>query len=65
MKLTKHSVAELDLPPGKNELVEWSGELPGFGVRLRRSTLCLVRLLPLGDGRGAMRDQSGSRHQQS
>jgi integrase len=37
MRLTKHSVAELDLPPGKDEYVEWSDELPGFGVRLRRS----------------------------
>jgi integrase len=37
MRLTKHSIADLDLPPGKNEDVEWSDELPGFGVRLRRS----------------------------
>ncbi len=37
MKLTKHSVAELVLPPGKTEHVEWDNELPGFGVRLRKS----------------------------
>jgi integrase len=36
MKLTKHSMAELDLPPGKTEHVEWDAELPGFGVRLRK-----------------------------
>src|SRR5689334_20276037 len=36
MKLTKHSVAELVLPPGKTEHVEWDDELPGFGVRLRK-----------------------------
>ena len=37
MKLTKHSVAELILPPGKTEHVEWDDELPGFGLRLRKS----------------------------
>jgi hypothetical protein len=33
----KYSVAELDLPAGKKEHVEWNDELPGFGVRLRKS----------------------------
>jgi Arm DNA-binding domain len=37
MKLTKHSVAELVLPLGKTEHVEWDDELPGFGLRLRKS----------------------------
>jgi integrase len=37
MKLTKHSVAELVLPPGKTEHVEWDDALPGFGLRLRKS----------------------------
>jgi integrase len=37
MKLTKHSVAELVLPPGKTDHTEWDDELPGFGVRLRKS----------------------------
>jgi integrase len=37
MKLTKHSVAELILPPGKTDHTEWDDELPGFGVRLRKS----------------------------
>jgi integrase len=36
MKLTKHSVAELVLPLGKTEHVEWDDELPGFGLRLRK-----------------------------
>jgi integrase len=37
MKLTKHSVAELVLPPDKSDHTEWDDELPGFGVRLRKS----------------------------
>ena len=37
MKLTKHSVAELVLPSGKTEHVVWDDELPGFGLRLRKS----------------------------
>jgi integrase len=35
MKLTKVSVAELRLPPGKVERIELDDDIPGFGVRLR------------------------------
>jgi integrase len=37
VKLTKHSVAELLLPPGKIDHTAWDDELPGFGLRLRKS----------------------------
>jgi integrase len=35
MKLTKSTVAKLQVPPGKSELIAFDAELPGFGVRLR------------------------------
>jgi integrase len=35
MKLTPTVVAELTLPPGKSDHIEWDNELPGFGVRVR------------------------------
>jgi len=35
MKLTKDTVAELKLPPGKTEAVVWDDDIAGFGVRLR------------------------------
>jgi integrase len=37
MKLTKGNIAALKLPAGKDEHTEWDEELPGFGVRLRKS----------------------------
>jgi integrase len=37
MKLTKGSIAELKLPAGKTDFTFWDAELPGFGVRLRKS----------------------------
>jgi integrase len=37
MKLTKGNIAALKLPPRKNDYTEWDDELPGFGVRLRKS----------------------------
>jgi integrase len=43
MKLTKRSVAELDLPPGKTDHVEWDDELPGVGVRLRKTKRGLTK----------------------
>jgi integrase len=36
MKLTKQSMADLVLPPGKIDHTAWDDELPGFGVRLRQ-----------------------------
>ena len=36
MKLTKGSIAELKLPPGKDDFTFWDSELPGFGIRLRK-----------------------------
>jgi integrase len=35
MKLNKDSVARLALPSGKKDHIEFDGEVPGFGVRLR------------------------------
>ena len=35
MKLTTAVVADLALPPGKGDHIEWDDTLPGFGVRLR------------------------------
>src|ERR1700730_15636784 len=35
MKFTKNTLATLALPAGKVDHIEWDGELPGFGVRLR------------------------------
>ena len=37
MKLTKDNIAALKLPPGKNDYTEWDDELPGFGLRVRKS----------------------------
>jgi integrase len=37
MKLTKHTVAALALPAGKDDHIEWDEDLPSFGVRLRRN----------------------------
>lgn len=35
MKLTKETVAGLELPPGKAEAFLWDDQVPGFGYRLR------------------------------
>jgi hypothetical protein len=35
MKLTDRNVAALALPAGKDDVVIWDPDLPGFGVRLR------------------------------
>jgi len=35
LKLTKDTVAQLLLPPGKTERIVGDGDIPGFGVRLR------------------------------
>jgi integrase len=37
MKLTSDSLANLALPAGKTDHIEWDQDLPGFGVRLRGS----------------------------
>jgi integrase len=37
MKFTKQTAVGLSLPEGKREHFEWDDDLPGFGVRLRRS----------------------------
>jgi integrase len=35
MKLTTDTIAKLKLPLGKNEIIIWDDDVPGFGVRLR------------------------------
>jgi len=35
MKLTQASIARLALPPGRNDVIVFDDELPGFGLRLR------------------------------
>ena len=37
IKLTEAVIAKLDLPPGKDDIVFWDEDLPGFGVRPRRN----------------------------
>jgi integrase len=37
MRLTVKSVAELELPPGKPDHVEWDDDIAGFGLRIRSS----------------------------
>jgi integrase len=38
MKLSKEGAAELVLPVGKSDHIEWDDDLPGFGIRLRGKT---------------------------
>jgi integrase len=35
MRFTKRSIADLALPAGKSELIEFDDDLPGFGLRIR------------------------------
>jgi integrase len=37
MKFTTASVANLELPPGKDDALFWDSEIPGLGIRLRSS----------------------------
>jgi integrase len=37
VKLTKDTVAALTMPAGKTDYIAWDPDLPGFGVRLRRT----------------------------
>ena len=37
MKFTNAKIAELTLPAGKTDHVEWDDELPSFGVRVRQT----------------------------
>ena len=37
MKLDNKTIAHLELPDGKNDIIYWDGELSGYGYRLRRS----------------------------
>jgi integrase len=40
VKFTKDTVAALVMPAGKTDHFEWDPDLPGFGVRLRRTKRC-------------------------
>ena len=35
MKMTTPSVAKLELPPGRSDIIFWDDSLPGFGLRIR------------------------------
>jgi hypothetical protein len=37
MKLTTATIASLELPPGKDDVIFWDEAVPGFGVRVRSS----------------------------
>jgi integrase len=37
MRLTESTVTALSLPDGKSELFFWDGDVPGFGLRLRKA----------------------------
>ena len=36
MRLDAKTIATLDLPPGKDDHIEWDSDLAGFGLRLRQ-----------------------------
>lgn len=52
MKLTKAAVSKLSLPPGRAELFVYDDELPGFGLRIRRTKKTWFVSYRLG-GRGS------------
>ena len=43
MKLDAKKVVRLALPAGKADHIEWDDDMPGFGLRLRRSGDAKVR----------------------
>jgi integrase len=42
MKLTQAQVARLTLPAGKDDIIVWDDDLPGFGIRLRRNSRAFI-----------------------
>jgi integrase len=62
MKFTKQSIAALTMPEGKTEHFEWDGDLPGFGVRLRKAgsktskTWCVQYRFAGGQKRPSLKD---------
>jgi integrase len=42
MKLTQSEIAKLTLPAGKDDVIVWDDDLPGFGVRLRPNSQSFI-----------------------
>jgi hypothetical protein len=42
MKFTQAEIAKLTLPAGKDDIIVWDDDLPGFGVRLRRHSQAYI-----------------------
>jgi len=59
MKLTQEAVERLRLPSGKDEIIYFDDQMPGFGVRLRaggsKRWLVQYRIAPRGEQEGELR----------
>ncbi|MBC8012879.1 MAG: DUF4102 domain-containing protein, partial [Methyloceanibacter sp.] len=59
MKLTQESVERLRLPSGKDEIIYFDDQMPGFGVRLRaggsKRWLIQYRIAPRSEQEGEQR----------
>jgi integrase len=42
VKFTQAQIARLTLPDGKDDVIVWDDELPGFGIRLRRNSMAYI-----------------------
>jgi integrase len=42
MKFTQAEIAKLTLPAGKDDIIIWDDDLPGFGIRLRRNSQAYI-----------------------
>jgi hypothetical protein len=60
MKLTKSVVAQLKLPPGKKDHLEWDDDIPGFGLRLRSQSKTWIFQYRLGAKQRRMKLGSAS-----
>jgi hypothetical protein len=42
MKLTQAQVSRLTLPDGKDDVIVWDDDMPGFGIRLRQNSQAFI-----------------------